>query len=254
MAASAGRDAQSEAQMYLSQGQDPGTRVADGGEASSEGTGEAGEAERREEIAALAIVDARKIDRAVGEARDKETSQRGSKSGQEDRKEGATQAGALRAGEKREFEEMGLQGQGEREGGRSGGKQEVVTGEMGHEDARVPAGREEGAQVVQEPGGDEEQESAGTAQVQYTQEHVAGTRSAADEQAGEQDRTAFDLAGDYRHEHQMGAVRGLVAVADDRDEEARAEAHQRYQVDAVRRVAERHPDRGDRRLEMVAFP
>lgn len=190
VATGAGRDAESETQMHLSQGENTGTGVtcagASAGTEGDRGTGGTGGAtERGEKTVLFQVADTRGVSRAVGEARDEEASQRATETHQNREVQGKTQAGAFRSSEKRELEEMGFQRKREREGRQSGGEQEADTSEMGNEAARFSACREEGAEMVPQPRRDEEQELARAAQVQHTEEHVAGTGPAADKQAGE---------------------------------------------------------------------
>ena len=126
---------------------------------------------------------------------------------------------------------MGREG----EGGQPG-RSEETTAQVGDEAAFLSA-REERVEMA-EPGldgGVQEQELEGTTEVQHSKEHVAGAGPSTDDQAGEPGRSKIDLTGDHDHGRQVGSVRGRVASADHRDQETRAKAHQRDQVDTIRR-------------------
>jgi len=78
MVTSAGCDAESKAQMYLSQSENATTRLTSGSETGAKGTGKADHAEGGKKVVLLKVVDARGTSRAMGKARGEETSQRGS--------------------------------------------------------------------------------------------------------------------------------------------------------------------------------
>lgn len=109
---------------------------------------------------------------------------------------------------------------------------------MGDETALLFARREERFEM-EEPrldGEFQEQKLEGTTQVQHPEEHVTGTGSTSDHETGEQNRPTIDISGDHHHGREMGSLRGRFSFAYDRDQETRAEAHQRDQVVPVRGI------------------